>query len=71
MDRSLLKPYSTWRHVKTDSLYVVLGIGTCSTNGLGEHKEESVIYVSLTHEHLCYREISEFLDGRFVPVRRE
>jgi hypothetical protein len=61
-----LTPWSLWRHRKTNSFYVVLGVALCSTNGPGEHKEQSVVYMSLTHQHLCYRELSEFLDGRFV-----
>ncbi len=67
-DRSKLKPYSLWLHRKTQSKYVVLGIALCSTNGPNEHKEESVVYWSLTYQHLCYRLLSEFLDGRFVPM---
>lgn len=57
-------PYSTWRHVKTGSTYTVIGVAECSTNSnIGE---ESVIYVSHTHQGLRYREIREFMDGRFV-----
>lgn len=68
------RPLTLWRHVKTDSLYVVLGVARCSTNGDREGVERSVVYWSLTHQHLCYREASEFLgdgdDGwpRFEPV---
>lgn len=65
--RSELTPYSVWRHVASDSLYVFIGVGMCSTNGERDHVEESVIYVSITHQHLCYREIGQFLDGRFEP----
>jgi hypothetical protein len=46
----------------------VLGVGLCGTNGPREHQERSVHYVSLTHQRLCYREVVEFLDGRFAPV---
>mgnify|MGYP001573324367 CR=1 FL=1 len=63
-------PWSFWRHVATNSTYVALGIGMCSTNGEREHKEESVIYYSTTHNHLCYREVSEFLDGRFIKLSK-
>lgn len=63
-----LVPYSTWRHVKTGGLYVVLGVARCSTNGEREGVERSVVYVSTTHGHLCYRELSEFLSGRFEAV---
>jgi hypothetical protein len=66
--RLLLKIMSRWKHIATGSFYTVLGIGTCSTNGEREHKEESVIYWSDTHQHWCYREVDEFLDGRFIPV---
>jgi hypothetical protein len=66
--REHLKLFSTWRHTVTGSYYTVIGIGTCSTNGDREHKEESVVYVSHSHQHLCYREINEFLDGRFHPI---
>jgi hypothetical protein len=63
-----VRPYTIWKHVKTNSHYLVLGIALCSTNGPNEHKERSVVYVSLTHQQLCYRELSEFLDGRFMPI---
>lgn len=59
-----VRPLSLWRHVQTDSLYVALGVARCSTNGDREGHEWSVVYHSLTHRHLCYREVSEFLDGR-------
>lgn len=62
-----LRNNPVWRHVKTNSLYHVVGVATCSTNGEREHKEVSVVYFSMTHQRLCYREVSEFLDGRFVP----
>ncbi len=66
--RHELTPYSTWKHVKTNSTYTVLGISLQGTNGPGEHEAECVIYVSHTHGHLAHRDISEFLDGRFQPV---
>lgn len=69
--REELVPYSLWRHVQTESWYVVVGIALNSTNGPEEHKQELVVYVSLTHEHLCCREIGEFLDGRFERGRPE
>jgi hypothetical protein len=65
-----LKPMSLWKH-RDGGLYIVLGVGLCSTNGDREHKERSVIYWSDHHGHLCYREISEFLDGRFRPIETE
>jgi hypothetical protein len=60
--------YSVWMHNKTRSLYVVLGIALCSTNGPDEHKRRDVVYFSLTHGGLRTREASEFLDGRFTLV---
>lgn len=64
----MLQDFPVWRHVKTGSLYHVLGVARCSTNGEREGKENSVIYFSMTHQGLRYRDINEFLDGRFVPV---
>ncbi len=69
VSRTALTFFRVWRHVKTDGLYVMLGVARCSTNGEREGKEESVVYYSLTHQHLYYREIGEFLDGRFQPVQ--
>jgi hypothetical protein len=63
-----VRPLGLWRHVKTNSLYIVLSVGRCSTNGPREGVERSVVYWSLTHKHLCYRDVGEFLDGRFCPV---
>lgn len=59
--------HKVWRHVETDSLYVVLGIAECSTNGPRCGVERSVVYFSLTQQEWKYREVEEFLDGRFVP----
>ena len=67
-NEELLVPYSTWVHTKTETLYWVLGIATCSTNGDREGKERSVVYVSCAYQKLRYREVGEFLDGRFTPV---
>lgn len=61
-------PYSIWHHVKTNSLYVVLGVATQSTNGPGEHKNKAVVYWSLSHGQICYCDLDEFTDGRFQPV---
>lgn len=69
--REMVTPFSTWTHCATGSTYTALGIALCSTNGEGEHKEESVVYVSHTFEGLRYREVSEFLDGRFVRPSHE
>ena len=61
-----LTPYSTWRHVKTNSTYTVLGIARCSTN---DQKDDlSVVYISHTKQELLYRRLSEFMDGRFEFV---
>jgi hypothetical protein len=63
-----LRLFPVWRHVKTNSLYHVMGIARCSTNGERENKEDSVIYFSMDYQSLRYREVSEFLDGRFEPI---
>jgi hypothetical protein len=56
-------------HAATRSYYVVLGVGTCSTNGPREGAERSVVYYSLGRRELKYREASEFLTpGRFVRL---
>lgn len=68
-DESHLTPFSRWVHRKTGSLYTVLGVAVCSTNGLREYTEKSVFYWSDTYRALRYREISEFLDGRFEIAR--
>jgi hypothetical protein len=65
------EPMRTYCHVKTSSLYLVLGTATCSTNGPGENVAQSVIYVPLTPGKgtvgtLRYRDLAEFMDGRFV-----
>lgn len=63
-----LVPYSTWRHVKTNSTYTVLGIVESSTNG--RENERYVEYISHTYQTKKVREISEFLDGRFEPIEK-
>lgn len=68
-NRALVRPFSLWRHVKSGSLYVVLGISRCGTNA--REGAESVIYISLSHQRLCDRDVGEFLDGRFEPVPAE
>ncbi len=62
----LLTPLSQWLHHKTGGKYIVVGIAECSTNGPREHAERSVVYWSCERQALRYREVSEFLDGRFV-----
>lgn len=64
------KPLSVWRHYK-GGLYVVVGLATCSTNGERDGVERSVVYHSLKYGHLRYRELSEFMDGRFAEVDSE
>jgi len=60
-------PYSVWKHRK-GGLYVVIGVATCSTNGDRDGVEKSVVYHSVHYDKLRYRELSEFLDGRFTQV---
>lgn len=57
-------PNSTWVHVATGSTYTVIGIAMCSTNE--RPPEESVVYISHDYQELRYRELKEFMDGRFV-----
>lgn len=64
------KPYSVWRHYK-GGLYVVLCVATCSTNGHRDGVEKSVVYHSLKYGHVRYRELSEFMDGRFIELSAE
>ncbi len=61
-----IEPYTTWRHLKTNSTYTVLGIAACSTNG--RELERAVVYISHTNQILHYRHLSEFMDGRFEAV---
>jgi hypothetical protein len=63
-----LVPYSTWFHSKTGGTCTVLGVATCSTNGDRENVERCVVYFGHKYQQLRYREVSEFLDGRFKPV---
>lgn len=66
-DEDDLLEFPIWRHVATGGLYHVMGIARCSTNGEREGCEWSVVYFSIAYQRLNYREVSEFLDGRFVP----
>lgn len=66
MDEPL--PWSTWHHLKTGGLYTVLCVATCSTNGHGDKTERSVVYLSHTKHRIWYRELSQFMDGRFERV---
>jgi hypothetical protein len=61
--------YAYWKHPKTGGFYKVLFVATCSTNGERDNKERSIVYSNILIPHnIRYREISEFLDGRFVPT---
>lgn len=62
-------PFSTWRHVKTGSTYTVLCVALCSTND--RPPEESVVYISHDYQEPRYRELKEFMDGRFVRVTKK
>ena len=64
---SMLVPGSRWFHAGSDGHYTVSMVATCSTNGDREGVERSVVYWSDLHGQPRYREIGEFLDGRFVP----
>ena len=58
-----------YRHNATNSFYVVLGVGSCSTNGPRERIERSVVYYSLSRREIKYREVAEFVSpGRFTRV---
>lgn len=59
-------PLTLWRHPKTKGWYFVVGVATCSTNGDREGIERSVVYWSFKYRGLRYREVGEFMDGRFV-----
>ncbi len=62
-----VRKHPVWKHAASSVLYHVLGVAECSTNGERCHRERSVIYFSLTYQELRYLEVSQFLDGRFVP----
>jgi hypothetical protein len=66
-EEKMLTPMSLWEH-RNGGLYIVFGVAECSTNGPREHAERSVVYWSATYQGLRYRELSEFLDGRFTPL---
>lgn len=55
-----------WRHIKTNNIYTVLGISTCSTNG-EQNGKQSVVYMNSEGE-MFNRDMVEFLDGRFEPM---
>lgn len=54
-----------WRHKKTNNIYRVLGISTCSTNGMNGML--TVVYVNAEDE-MYNRDVDEFFDGRFEPM---
>lgn len=68
--KKLLRTEVAWRHVKTGRVYLLVGIAVCSTNGPGEGVR-SAVYRRHGGQKLYYREVSEFLDGRFAPLGRE
>ncbi len=61
--------FSTWKHVKSGGTYTIIGVALCSTND--REPEESVIYISHDYQQLRYRELKEFMDGRFVRILRK
>lgn len=67
-DEALLTPYSVWRHSK-GGLYTVIGVSTQSTNGPGDGFARVVVYCSNKYGKLRHRDLPEFLDGRFTPVK--
>lgn len=69
-DESTLTPGSRWYHPGSKDHYTVVCVATCSTNGARDDRERSVVYRSDSRQQLRYREVHEFLDGRFVPADR-
>ncbi len=67
-EESDLTRYAYWKHPKTGGYYKVLFVAICSTNIT--NGQRSVVYhnVNPLKPEVYYREISEFLDGRFVPT---
>jgi hypothetical protein len=63
-----LRKYPVWRHAATGGVYHVLGVARCSTSGERYGEEWSVVYFGVGNQVLWYREVGEFLDGRFAPV---
>lgn len=61
------RPWGTWRNIKGSSLYTVVGVSVCSTNGPREGVERVVVYISHTYQKLRHRDLAEFLE-KFVPV---
>lgn len=61
------QPWSRWTH-RNGGVYVVVGVSTCSTNGPADGVERVVVYYSTTYGRLRHRELSEFMDGRFVEL---
>lgn len=61
-----LVPYSTWMNIKGSTLYTVLGISECSTNG--KEGRLSVVYVSHMYQGLRDRELQEFLEKFLLVV---
>ena len=56
---------TAWRHVKTGKVYWIVRIGKIESD-----LTEAVIYED-SHGEVWVRPEVEFMDGRFVPIRRE
>lgn len=63
-----LTQYSVWYHPKGGGVYLVTGVSTSSTNGDHQEGQRVVHYLSFKYREPRHREISQFLDGRFVPL---
>lgn len=61
--------YSLWKHVKRECVVRIICVSTCQTNsdpGCGSRRD--VVYMEIENLEIHHRELSEFIDGRFVPV---
>ncbi len=63
-----LLPWTGWHHPKTGNFYTVVGIAINSTNG-EINGQLGVVYSCQRTGELYYRELNEFLDGRFIKVK--
>ena len=61
-----VKPFTVWRHLATDSLYLVMGLSRDSTL-VPDEGRLCVVYYSMSYQRLNHRLATEFLDGRFEP----
>lgn len=64
---------SLWQHVARKTVYRITGHGTiqASTVGLALDDQPAVSYVPVNGGKTYYREVTEFLDGRFVQVNTD